>query len=553
MKTEHINPNVTFDVTGWNASQTVEDSKHRTSIVCVRAALAMKANEVWNAVMKGDMEKLRKLTHATAPRPDFGKRVDNHHWNILHHAVVSRNLDCVKLVVDHFHPPTDVQCYEGFTPLARACEQSVPAEIVSYLLRLDRGVVNMGDRESITPLHYAVSNDRLDLVELLIANGADVTINDYADETALHTAAFDTGNIEILIYLLFIAKAKWQFLAAADDFNGIDIFSARGPDTVRNKVACFKILYNLEHPNHMYRQRYNVNDILKPALLSYRSQSCLIPYFIETELKWEKQEHVRSLYERLIPDYQLLAMLVLCECGPVTAERSELEYTWPQVCSVTLLTADMIRLFTQFIKGDEKRSTEEISKLLEDFAEFSQATLNVMKQTVKALLPTLVTEVHALEGLRFNSVLYDQYERAIDLLAVMHNGTELDSLVKRLLTEIEAEKLDMIFPCLKYCSYGFLARRVNDALPRNPLYQWVLHRFGTWRAISSIIGRPQFELFSLKRLARDAVRAVAWRNMNRLVPDRVRSINTRLESLDIPTEMKLCLLYRDNSSKMLFA
>ncbi|XP_053665936.1 uncharacterized protein LOC128715079 [Anopheles marshallii] len=511
----------------------------------------MKANEVWNAVMQGDMEKLRHLTHAKAPRPDFGKRFDNHHWNILHHAVVSRNLDCVKLVVDHFHPETNVRCYEGLTPLARACEQSVSGEIVSYLLHLDRSVVNMGDTESITPLHYAVSNDRLDLVELLIAHGADVNMIDYADETALHTAAFDTGNIEIVIYLLFIAKAKWQFLPESGDFNGIDIFSARGPCSARNKVACFKILYNYEHPDHMYRQRYYVNDILKSALLSYRSQSSLIPYFIETELKWEKQTRVRSLYERLIPDYELLAMLVLCECGPVTNEREELEYTWPLVCCVPLLTTDLVRLLTFFIQGDANRSAEAVSDLLVDLVDFTKISLKVMKQTWQSIMPTVLQEIHSLENVKINSVLYNQYQKAVDSLALMY-GTDLDALVKHLLTEIVPTKVDILFPCLKYCSYGFLARRISDTIAKKPLYQWLLHRFGTWKVINSIIGKPQFELFTLKRLARDTVRETVWRYMNRLAPDKVYILNKRLQSLDIPHEMKLYLIYSDNSSMMYF-
>ncbi|XP_050077551.1 uncharacterized protein LOC126564523 [Anopheles maculipalpis] len=512
----------------------------------------MKANEVWNAVTKGDMEKLRQLTDAKPPRPDFGKRLDNHHWNILHHAVVSRNLDCVKLVVDHFQPETGVQCYEGLTPLARACEQSVSAEIVGYLLRLDRGVVNTGDTESITPLHYAVSNDRLDLVELLIAHGADVNLIDYADETALHTAAFDTGNIEILIYLLFIAKAKWQFMPEADDFNGIDIFSARGPCSARNKVACFKILYNYEHPDHMYRQRYQVNDILKPALLSYRSQSSLIPYFIETELKWEKQARVRSLYERLIPDYELLAMVVLCECGPVTAERDELEYIWPLVCCVPLLTADLVRLLTFFIQGgDTTRSAEAISALLMDFVDFAKCSLKTMKQTVRNVMPTVLQELYALETVKLNSVLYDQYRKAVECMALMY-GNDMDALVKHLLTDLGPAKVDIIFPCLKYCSYGFLARRVSDVMAKQPLYQWLLHRFGTWKVINSILAKPQLELFTLKRLARDTVRATVWRYMNRLAPDKVYILNRRLQSLDIPNEMKLYLVYSDNSSMLYF-
>uniref|UniRef100_A0A182QB81 C2 domain-containing protein n=1 Tax=Anopheles farauti TaxID=69004 RepID=A0A182QB81_9DIPT len=366
----------------------------------------MHATEVWRAIIAGEVPKLRQLLAAKSPGRNFGKRFDNHHWNILHHAVASRSLECVQLVMEHFQPNTTDRCYEGLTPLARACALAVPGEIVYYLLQQDKSVVNIGNNESITPLHYAVSRNRLDLVELLITSGADVNLPDYADETALHTAVFDTGNVVLLINLLFVAKAKWPFINCDDGFTGLELFGARATYDVREKIACFKILYNYEHPDHMYRQRYDVNDILKMALLSHRSTS-LIPYFIETELKWERRENVRSLYERMMPEYELLAMVVLCECGLVSTDREQMDRIWAQELSIVILPEELLLLIKYAILGKPNDPSNESLKLLQDFGAFVDQMLNAMQKTIYSIMQPVFVRMYWTLDVELNSHQYE--------------------------------------------------------------------------------------------------------------------------------------------------
>ncbi|XP_053672365.1 uncharacterized protein LOC128722713 [Anopheles nili] len=316
----------------------------------------MSVTAVWNAIIAGDVAALQKCIRSGTPNTNIGQRLDNHRWNILQHAVITRKLDCVKLVVDHFAPDPTVPCYEGLTPLARACEQSVPLEIVQYLLLLNKRIINTGNNEQITPLHYAVSKNRLDIVKLLVANGANPNAMDYANETPLDTAAYDTGNIAILIYLLFVAKAKWGSVP-----NRLIIFGGRATYPVKKKIACFKILFNHEYPKHAYRQRYYVNDVLAVALMSNGSSS-LIPYFIETELKWEKRVDVRSLYSRLMNRFQLLALSVFSHCGPVASEsrpKCTIIYNNHQKvvdCIVTMTGKGVDEIVSHILKEETKQA-----------------------------------------------------------------------------------------------------------------------------------------------------------------------------------------------------
>uniref|UniRef100_A0A182NX41 ANK_REP_REGION domain-containing protein n=1 Tax=Anopheles dirus TaxID=7168 RepID=A0A182NX41_9DIPT len=507
----------------------------------------MHAAEVWHAIIRGEVPKLRRLLTVKSPGPYFGQRLDNHHWNILHHAVASRSLECVRLVMEHFRPSTASQCYEGLTPLARACALAVPGEIVGYLLQLDHTVVNTGNNEKITPLHYAVSKNRLDLVELLIASGADVNLADYSDETALHTAAFDIGNVALLINLLFIAKARWPFVKCDEGFTGLELFGARASYDVRDKIACFKILYNYEHPCHMYRQRYDVNAILRMALLSHRSTS-LIPYFIETELKCERRDNVRSLYERLLPTYELLAMVVLSECGSVSTERNHMDRIWAQDLSTVILPEELLLLIKCAILDDPSNGS---LQLLEDFGALVGRSLTAMRQTIRSIMPPVLVRMYWTLNVELNPRQYEQYVKVVDSLVAC--TFEIDVVIQRLLTEgIDMMNRCIICPYLKYSTYVFMTPEPDEELIVKPLYQRLLHRFGTWQAIKSTVGTPKFELFSLKRFARDVVRKTVLQTMDASEPSKGAGLQRRFHSLDVPNELIHYLTYSDNNSMSFF-
>uniref|UniRef100_A0A182NX39 ANK_REP_REGION domain-containing protein n=1 Tax=Anopheles dirus TaxID=7168 RepID=A0A182NX39_9DIPT len=124
--------------------------------------------DLLSAVKAGDLEALMQLSCEREPTRAFGEQIDGSGWNVLHHATMSNSLDVVKFVVEHFDPPVFAQDYEGLTPLALACERSAPVEIICYLLDLEK---QLGDGEAasecISPLYYAVLQNRLELAEAL--------------------------------------------------------------------------------------------------------------------------------------------------------------------------------------------------------------------------------------------------------------------------------------------------------------------------------------------------------------------------------------------------
>ena len=62
--------------------------------------------------------------------------------------------------------------------------------------------INDADENGDTALMYAVQNNNIELVRLLLENGADVNIENEQAETALHYAAEQQVNLQILELLL---------------------------------------------------------------------------------------------------------------------------------------------------------------------------------------------------------------------------------------------------------------------------------------------------------------------------------------------------------------
>ncbi|XP_058125772.1 uncharacterized protein LOC131267039 isoform X2 [Anopheles coustani] len=487
--------------------------------------------DVWNAVVASDAEALRSALDARTIISNLWKICDNHGWTILHHAAAGHSLECVRLVTTRLKPKTRATCYEGFTPLARACERGASYDIISFLIQLDPGSVNIGNIEEVSPLHYAVLYSRLDLVEILVANGARVHALDYSKEGPACTAAFDTGHIEILIYLLFYAKSPCPKLRK---------FCARACYAVEKKTAIFKILFNLKYPEHMHRQRYEWETICPLALLSHRSTS-LIPYFIETELKWEKNEAIQSVYKRLLnANCGLLAMVVVGEVKDATRPLKD----WPEEFILQDLKCEIVQAaFTSLTSNTE----EQFAGLMESVFSIINLSKSVIGHLAREIFQELTDKLLVINyGNELRQL--QAYQRIVDCLMESYEGS-VDELVAQVLTTILSPKhplIRFIIPFLSYCTDLFMRPEIGEPDNLNDTLRLFCHTIGSMETLK---GLPNHHCFPLKRLARDTIRRQVLDTMPKL---RSAGYNRRyrdnLNLLDLPNRLKLYLQYCDRDT-----
>ncbi|XP_050072363.1 uncharacterized protein LOC126560447 [Anopheles maculipalpis] len=518
----------------------------------------------WEAVVAGDSQFLQKLSNENKEFFCIGTLTDRRYCTILHHAVMSENLDVVKWVVEHCKPNMAAQNEDGLTPLMLACEQLAAVELIIYLYQQElKDEACMEAYDYISPLYYAVYQDRLDLAQQLIANGVkvdDLLLRD--PSSPLSIVATVTCNTEMLQCLLDAANVQETFAAGKDDGGPtmLDVFAESAVCSAEQKVACFKILYNLVYPVPAHvgteRIRYQVEDILKLALLSVQSES-LIPHFIETERKWEMREDIRSLYERLIPKYEMLAMFVLCECGPVSMDRVEVLGSILRSPSIRDLLVsgagvDLLEMYISSILPDEQYSTPDAQQLLEDFASFAK---RIKLECLRNAIQTAVSEALVAYRLTKDKPLmstreqFAAYQPIIDCMVSMCSNNTVDAIAERLLSnESLLTRPDLVFPLLKHCCSLLTVRDSMETNQPTRLFQFFIHLFGTWKAVECF-STPRLSVFSLKRLARDTVREAVWYGMDAMqTTQRSSPFFDRLQSLDIPNEMKGYLRYSDYTS-----
>lgn len=100
------------------------------------------------------------------------------------------------------HPDAvNLHAKDGFTPLGLACYFG-QFEVARYLV-LKGAEVNLPSDNgfNVFPIHSAAAGNYVDIVRMLIDNGAWVNVRQQAGATPLHSAA-QNGNLEMLILLL---------------------------------------------------------------------------------------------------------------------------------------------------------------------------------------------------------------------------------------------------------------------------------------------------------------------------------------------------------------
>ncbi|KRY00231.1 Ankyrin repeat domain-containing protein 49 [Trichinella pseudospiralis] len=89
--------------------------------------------------------------------------------------------------------------------LLAAAEKGDADEVVN-LLKCDRSLVHVRDRDFYTPLHRAAYNNHVSVIKVLLSNGADISAQTEDGWQPLHCAA-RWGNLESVKILLHMGKA----------------------------------------------------------------------------------------------------------------------------------------------------------------------------------------------------------------------------------------------------------------------------------------------------------------------------------------------------------
>lgn len=109
----------------------------------------------------------------------------------LHYALRKRRTECVPLLLRY---GADMSLRsKGSQPLHIAACKGLD-NAIRYLLKRGANVNDINTKSGLTPLHYAVMNDRSSSVSLLISNGADPLLTSRGNQTPLEMALSATRN-----------------------------------------------------------------------------------------------------------------------------------------------------------------------------------------------------------------------------------------------------------------------------------------------------------------------------------------------------------------------
>jgi hypothetical protein len=172
--------------------------------------------------------------------------------------------------------------HEGLTCLFVGIVTNAPIEIIELLVKKRPALVDVKNNEEIAPIHEAIKVRRLDIVKVLIENGANVNVFDLDLENSLHYAASNC-DYEIIEYLLketeIDPRAKNR-----DDLNPISLLIVRSRNEPADVVSsCFHIMLENSFEKDVFTGTYLIDDIFQVAFLAaVYSHKEIVKFIIHT-------------------------------------------------------------------------------------------------------------------------------------------------------------------------------------------------------------------------------------------------------------------------------
>ena len=113
----------------------------------------------------------------------------------LFDAIEAKNLSKVKRLISDPKVDINAKNKDGYKPLHRAVIQN-DLEMIRLLIENGADVNSKEDKYGATPLIVAAQLDHPEIAKLLIENGADINVKDYKGWTTLHKST-RRGSLEI--------------------------------------------------------------------------------------------------------------------------------------------------------------------------------------------------------------------------------------------------------------------------------------------------------------------------------------------------------------------
>lgn len=225
-----------------------------------------------NACSRGDHEFVAKRLRSLPKSKDLDALVDNHNFNLLHHAVRSRSVDCVRAVLSNANLKKSARTYEGHTALFLAIHMDCSLDLIKTLIEHYPDYINISNNEHVYPIHEAITKpNSMEIVQVLVetAKEQDVRLIDHVDwdgDNSILLAA-RANKLDLLRYLV----ENTPFDVKHENDVGINAFSAICLSETDAPEKTLDFLYPL-----MYGDvDEEIKNLLLPMFLSINRGQCI--------------------------------------------------------------------------------------------------------------------------------------------------------------------------------------------------------------------------------------------------------------------------------------
>lgn len=418
---------------------------------------------------------------------------------------------------------------------------NAPIEIVELLVARKPVLVSIKNNEEVPPLHEAVKNRRLDIVKVLLENGANVNDYDLDLKNVLHLAASNT-DYEIIEYLLNESEVDAR-AQNRDEMNPLCLLLVRSRNENQDLVSrCFFLMLEHSYDKHPLTGTYNISDVFQCAFLAcVYSHNEVVKFLIHNiySVHNSKYEFIKKLVEVCDGDNVEFLYYILVFLHD-DIDRYD-KYSFPRFAEINyyMCIRSIIYVLEQLLTLSVIDAVETILKVLEHMKTIGfvlrvrefEDQVGVLLFEKFSLRRVDGEDLQKIDGI-FRYLLTNKFKLNMIVQSYLHSVA-----VSRDSQEINAESVQEVLKILLYYSTSFfveldLWKMIDDFKRLNPkihqIVLWLLTNYGNVRLNAFLDVNI---VFSLKHICRNTIRKKLRYNT------KILCAHDRLATLGLPEPM----------------